>query len=194
MKAIIIGATGTLGTAVASALEDDFDLVRASRHGDVRVDLDDPASIAALFDTVTSVDAVVCCAASGPLTPLAGSTYDGFLDGIRGKLLGQVHLVRCAVERLNDGGSITLTSGTFPSYPPGSNLGALVNAGLDGFVTAAAGELTRGLRINAVSPGWIRETLVKLDVDPAIGTPAAVVARAYVEAVTGSAQGQVLRP
>ena len=52
--------------------------------------------------------------------------------------------------------------------------------------------MPRGLRINAVSPGWVRETLVALDMDPAGGTPAAAVADAYVEAVTGSMQGQTV--
>ena len=39
----------------------------------------------------------------------------------------------------------------------------------------------------AVSPPWVTETLVALKMDHAQGLPAAVVARSYVESVTGQA-------
>ncbi len=38
-------------------------------------------------------------------------------------------------------------------------------------------------RSNAVSPPWVKETLVKLGMDPALGLSAADVAKAYVAAV-----------
>jgi len=151
----------------------------------------DPASIAALLAAVTGVDAVVCCAANAPLTPLTDAR---FLPNLRGKLLGQVELMQHAAEHLRDGGSVTITSGRIPEATPGSAGGALVNAGLDAFVAAAAVELPRGLRLNAVSPGWVRESLEQLGMDPRDGTPASVVARAYVEAVEGTANGEVFRP
>ena len=103
-----------------------------------------------------------------------------------------MELARTAIRHLRDGGSITLTSGQIPEATPGSAGGALVNAGLEAFVQAAAVELPRGLRLNVVSPGWVRESLVELGMDGAGGTPASVVAAAYVEAVEGSMQGQVL--
>lgn len=64
----------------------------------------------------------------------------------------------------------------------GSAFGVLTNAGLEAFVAAAARELPRGLRVNAVSPGWVSETLAALG-EPEGGTPAADVARSYVETV-----------
>ena len=69
---------------------------------------------------------------------------------------------------------------------------SMVNSGLEGFARGAALDLPRGIRINAVSPGWVTETLVALKMDPAQGTPAAQVARTYVKAVEGSMTGQVL--
>jgi NAD(P)-dependent dehydrogenase (short-subunit alcohol dehydrogenase family) len=68
----------------------------------------------------------------------------------------------------------------------------MVNAGVEGFVRAASLDLPRGLRINAVAPGWVTETLVALKMDTTIGLPAAQVARTYVTAVEGSMTGQVL--
>jgi NAD(P)-dependent dehydrogenase (short-subunit alcohol dehydrogenase family) len=75
---------------------------------------------------------------------------------------------------------------------PGSAAISAANAGLEGFVRAAALELPRGLRINAVAPGWLRETLVAMKMDPDLGMPAAEVAQTYLRAVEGSATGQIL--
>ena len=68
----------------------------------------------------------------------------------------------------------------------------MVNAGLEGFVRAAQLELTRGVRVNVVSPVWVRETLLALGRDPAGGMPAEQVARAYMASVTGTMKGMVL--
>jgi NAD(P)-dependent dehydrogenase (short-subunit alcohol dehydrogenase family) len=114
---------------------------------------------------------------------------------IRSKLMGQVSLVRIAKDRLRDGGSITLTTGVFAMHPmPGNASISMVNAGLEGFVRAAALELPRNLRINAVSPPWVKETMVKLGMDPSPGLAAADGAKAYVAAVERSHQGKVLDP
>lgn len=188
----MLGATGLVGRAVAATLGPRHEVVRVSRSSAVRADLADPASLEALF--AEPVDAVVCCAANVPLRPLAELTGEQVLDDLRGKLLGQVALARLAAERLPDGGSVTLTGGTFTEPLPGSGLGALVNAGLEGFVRSAAAELTRGLRINVVSPGWISETLEAMGEDGARGTPVAVVAEAYRALVEGDANGATVIP
>jgi NAD(P)-dependent dehydrogenase (short-subunit alcohol dehydrogenase family) len=162
-----------------------------SRRGDPRVDLADPGSIAALFASISDVDAVVCCAASAPLSPLSD---DSFSSNLESKLLGQVEVVRQAVAHLRDDGSITLTSGKIPDATPGSAGGALVNAGLEAFVSAAAAEMPRRLRVNVVSPGWVRESLVQLGMSSSGATPATEVAHAYVKAVEGNMQGQTIVP
>ena len=194
MKIIVIGATGTIGTAVVNALEARHEVVRASRHGYVRVDVGDPESMSTLFASVSDIDAVVCCAANVQLTPLTSLSDDDLAHGLNNKLLGQVNLVRHALGYLRDGGSITLTSGTFVQPIPGSAVGALVNAGLEGFVRAAALDMPRGLRVNAVSPSWIKETLIEMEMDSAGATTALDVAHAYVESVEGTMQGQTIIP
>ncbi|MFJ8748941.1 short chain dehydrogenase [Streptomyces sp. NPDC102441] len=197
MKVLVIGATGTIGSAVAGALEvshASHQVVKASRGAPVKVDLDVPSSLDALFGDVPDLDAVVCCAASGPLVDLASVTDAEIADGVRGKLLGQVALVRRAVRHLRDGGSVTLTGGTFSAPLAGGSLGALVNTGLEGFVRNAAPELPRNLRLNLISPGWIKETLESMGADGTGGTPVAEVARAYVTVVEGTAQGLTVRP
>jgi NAD(P)-dependent dehydrogenase (short-subunit alcohol dehydrogenase family) len=121
MKVVVIGASGTIGTAVADALEAGHAIVRASLHGDPPVDLGDTRSIAALFSAVEDVDAVISCAASAPLTRLSDQQ---FLPSLETKLFGQVNLVRVAIEHLRDEGSITLTSGRIPEATPGGAGGA----------------------------------------------------------------------
>ena len=71
---------------------------------------------------------------------------------------------------------------------------SLVNAGLDGFVRAAALEAPRGIRVNSVSPPWVSETLKAMGMDPSGGLPAAVVAKSYVESVTGKKSGATIEP
>ncbi|MFI2209727.1 short chain dehydrogenase [Streptomyces sp. NPDC020141] len=193
MDILIVGATGTIGSAVVRALGTSHRVIGASRGGALRADLEDASSLDALFDAVGGLDAVVCCAASGPLTG-PDTTDEEMAAGARGKLFGQVALARRAATRLRDHGSITLTGGAVPAGLRGGSLGALINSGLEGYVRHAANELPRGLRINLISPGWVRETLVGLGADPDGGTPAAEVARAYARAVEGAAQGEVFRP
>jgi NAD(P)-dependent dehydrogenase (short-subunit alcohol dehydrogenase family) len=70
----------------------------------------------------------------------------------------------------------------------------MVNAGLEGFVRAAALEMPRNLRINAANPLWVKETMVKLGMDPISALASAEVAKGYVASVEGSHQGVILDP
>jgi NAD(P)-dependent dehydrogenase (short-subunit alcohol dehydrogenase family) len=194
MKIIVIGATGTIGAAVAAALAaKKHEVVRASRNGEVKVDIDDPATVRALFAAVKNADAVVSCAGNAVFKPFAQLTDADYALCLKSKLMGQVAVARLAADHLNDGGSITLTTGVLAGKPmPGSAAISLVNAGLEGFVRAAALELPRKLRINAVSPPWVKETMVKFGMDPTPGLAAAAVAKAYVAAVEGAQQGEII--
>lgn len=193
MKIIVVGASGTIGRAVADRLARDHEVVRAARRGPVPIDIEDAGSIRRVFETVSGLDAVVCCAGSAAFKPLAQLTGDDFQLGLRSKLMGQVNLARAAIQHLRDGGSITLTGGVLAHVAmPGAAAISMVNAGLEGFVMGAAVELPRGLRINLVSPPWITETLRALKMDPSGGMTAARCAEAYVAAVEGHHQGVTL--
>lgn len=193
MKIVVIGATGTIGEAVADALAERHEVVRASRRGPVKADLEEVESLERLFETVRDVDAVVCCAGTAAFKPLQDLTDEDLELGLRSKLMGQVNLARTAMQYLRDGGSITLTSGVLAREPmPGGAAFSLVNAAVEGFVTAAALELPRGLRVNVVSPPWISETLTALKMDPGGGIPAAACAKSYVLAVEGTDQGRTI--
>jgi NAD(P)-dependent dehydrogenase (short-subunit alcohol dehydrogenase family) len=196
MKIIVIGASGTIGSEVVKALSlNKHEIVRASRGGDVKVNLDDAASIRAMFEKVRDVDAVVSCAGNAAFKPFADLADADYELGLRSKLMGQVSLARLAKDHLRNGGSITVTTGVLAMHPMlGSASISMVNAGLEGFVRAAALEMPRKLRINAVSPPWVKETMVKFGMDPTPGLASADVAKAYVAAVEGSHQGKIIDP
>ena len=194
MKIVVIGATGIIGRAVAKALSsNNHEVIGASRNSDVKVTIEDPASVGALFDKVGEIDAVVSCAGSVVFKPLAELTDADYEFGFRSKLMGQVSVARFALERLRDGGSITVSTGILAMHPMvGSASISMVNAGLEGFVRVAALEMPRGLRINAISPPWIKETMVMYGMDPTPGLAAADAAKAYVAAVEGTYQGKII--
>jgi len=195
MKIVVVGATGTIGTKAEALKASRHEVVAAARSSGVKVNLDVQASVREMFDQIREVDAVVCCAGQAAFKPFAQLTHADYELGLRSKLMGQVSLARIAIDHLREGGSITLTTGTVAMHPiPGSASLSMVNAGLEGFVRAAALEMPRKLRINAVSPPWVKETLVKLGMDPSPGLAAADVAKAYVAAVIGSHQGKALDP
>ena len=196
MRILLIGATGTIGSAVAAALGGRHDLIRASfQQAPEQVDISDPASIRALYARVGRVDAVVSAAGRAAFKPLGDLEDEDFDLSLRSKLMGQVNLVRFGLASVADAGSFTLTAGYLSRRPaPGSSAVSLVNAGLEGFVRAAALEAPRGIRVNVVSPSWVTETLRKLGRPTDGGTAAAVVARAYVGSVEGKSTGQVIDP
>ncbi|VUM26010.1 NAD(P)-dependent oxidoreductase [Stenotrophomonas maltophilia] len=162
MKILLVGASGTLGQAVARQLGQQHQILAAGRNsGELRVDLTDDASVAELFARTGPVDAVISTAGKLHFGPLKDMTPEQFNLGLQDKLLGQVRLALVAQHHLNAGGSITLTSGIVSAQPirDGANATS-VNAALEGFVRAAALELLpRGLRINVVSPNVLIESM-----------------------------------
>ncbi|WP_224982544.1 short chain dehydrogenase [Geomonas agri] len=194
MKIIVVGATGTIGKAVAKLLATEHEVVKvAFRSGDHRVDMSSKESIEKMFREVGPFDAMACAAGVAHFGPLAELSDEDFQTGLSGKLMGQVNLVRVGMNYINDNGSFTLTSGILSHQPmPGSTSISMINAGLEGFVRAAALELPRNLRINVVSPPWVKETLEALGMDPSGGMPAQQVAQAYWSSIHGTRSGVVI--
>ncbi len=194
MKILLIGASGTIGQAVEKALSARHQIVRVGRTGgEFQVDIASADSIRQLFERTAPFDAVVCAAGAARFAALEKLKDDDFAFSLANKLMGQVNLVRYGMDCIRDRGSFTLTSGVLANEPmPGSAAISLVNAGLEGFIRAAALELHRGIRVNVVSPPWVSETLKSMGKDPAAGMPAEQVAAAYVAAVEGQQTGQVL--
>ncbi|MDD2051632.1 short chain dehydrogenase [Pseudomonas putida] len=194
MKIILIGAHGTIGSAVDRELSPRHEIIRAGRSsGDLQVDISDSASIRALFEKTGKFDALVCAAGNVNFVPLAEITEHDFALGLQDKLMGQVNLLLIGREYANDGGSFTFTTGVLSHDPIRSGTSAsLVNGALDSFVKAAAIELPRGLRVNSISPNVLVEAMDSYapyfrGFKP---VPAADVALAYAKSVEGLQTGQ----
>jgi NAD(P)-dependent dehydrogenase (short-subunit alcohol dehydrogenase family) len=196
MKVLLIGATGTIGQAISAALSPRHEVVAVSRNSEpTRVDITDPTSLRTLFETIGPVDGVIVAAGAARRKPLAQLADEDFEFSLHNKLMGQVNVVREGLPRVRDHGVIVVTSGQASRVPyPGSGILSLVNAGLEGFVRSAALEAPRGIRVNAVSPPSVSESLTKAGLDAAGGLPASVVARAYVRAVENPFTGTVIEP
>lgn len=193
MKILLVGASGTLGRAIAATLSHHEILAAGRSSAQYPVDITDDASVEALLRKTGKLDAIVSAAGALHFGPLAEMRPADFAIGLNDKLLGQVRLALLGQHHLNDGGSITLTTGIVSAEPirAGANASA-VNRALEGFVAGAACELPRGLRINAVSPSVLSESMDAYGAffpgfEP---VPAARAALAYRRSVEGVQSGR----
>lgn len=196
-RILLVGASGTIGRAIAAELGQRHDLIHAGRSGgDVRLDFADTEALRRTFDDIGTLDAIVAAAGSVHFAPLDAMNDELYSIGLRNKLMGQVNLALLGRTHLADGGSVTLTGGILADEPIryGSSA-SMVNAALEGFVRAAAIELDRGLRINLVSPNVVVESLSELG--PFFrgfeAIPAARAALAYSRSVEGAQTGQIYK-
>lgn len=194
MKILIVGASGTIGQAVAHKLAKKHDIIRAGRNGtDVKVDITSVESIKSMFEQVGKVDAVINAAGGAHFAPISVLTPELNEIAIESKLKGQINLVLLGLNYVNDGGSFTLTTGIMMDDPVAQGASAaMANGGVKAFVKAAAIEMPRGIRINSVSPNVLQESLEKYeDFFPGFdAVPASRVALAYKKSVDGAQTGQ----
>ncbi|MEI2433303.1 short chain dehydrogenase [Lysobacter yananisis] len=193
MKILLVGASGTLGRAIAQTLSHHEVLAAGRSSAQYPVDITDDASVEALLRKTGKLDAIVSAAGALHFGPLSEMKPADFAIGLNDKLLGQVRLALLGQHHLSDGGSITLTTGIVSAEPirAGANASA-VNRAIEGFVAGAACELPRGLRINAVSPSVLSESMDAYGAffpgfEP---VPAARAALAYRRSVEGVQSGR----
>jgi len=194
---LVIGGAGTIGSAVVRELGKRHRVLTAGRgSGDHRVAIEDVASVRELFAAVGEVDHVVVACGALHVGPLMDMTQAQFRIGLESKLMGQVNVALVAQHALNDGGSITLTSGVDAHNPlRGCANTVTVNNAIEGFAQGAALELQRGLRINVVNPSLLEESAQKFEAlfhgfEP---VSSAKVARAYSRCVEGAENGKTFR-
>lgn len=197
LRILLIGATGTLGTAAGATLrERGHDVVTVGRTaGDLRADVTDPAQVGRVLDEAGSLDAIVSTAGSVPYKTITDMTPEDYLSAYRGKVASQVELVRQGTTRIAARGSFTLITGVLGREPVvTASAAALANGAVESFVVAAALEIAPQ-RVNAVSPTVFTESLPHYgDFFPGIPpVDLADVAQAYVRSVEGAETGRVFR-
>jgi NAD(P)-dependent dehydrogenase (short-subunit alcohol dehydrogenase family) len=195
MRILVVGATGTIGSAIAAALEARGHEVlgAGTSRGAFQVDIADPGSIENLYAATGPVDAVVCAAGvakSGTVQKLSDNDLRTSLDN---KLAGQVNLVRRGLGVVTEGGSFTLTSGDLSQAPgPGTLAVSFTGAAVEMFARAAAIDIDGRYRVNVVSPVWVAESRAKAGLDPSPGIWAKDLAEYYVDLVEGDQTGQIV--
>ena len=194
MRIIVVGASGTLGIATVNALKQHHEIIRASRQGDIQVDLSIPESIKAMVQQVSDIDAIVSTAGDAEFGPLDALSDKDFEFSLGNKLMGQINLVRYGRAYLNEGGVFTLSTGILAHNPNAATVMlTMINRGLEAFVEAAALDMPKSQRLNAVCPPMAKETAEKMGWGPG-GVPAAEIAKYYVQSVESHLNGALIGP
>lgn len=129
-------------------------------HEGYTVDLSNEGAIKAVIDKVGAIDHLVYTAGENIKLGNIGSTdIDDARKYFNIRYWGAVSTVKYAAPHINPGGSIVLTSGVASLRPQaGWGMGASICAAMEGFTRAMAVELAP-LRVNLVSPGFVRSPL-----------------------------------
>ena len=197
MKIIIVGATGTMGKHLISALENEHEIIKVgSRSGDIITDITSTESIENLFKQVGSFDALISTAGPTYVGPWKKMTDKEFRKGLEGKLMGQINLVLIGQYYINPKGSFTLISGALTHEPQLNFANAsAANGAVEAFVRAAAIELENGVRINAVSPTVIEDSPQYFPFFPGeIPVTMKQLEYGFRKSVFGANTGQVIKP
>ena len=197
MRIIIVGASGTMGNYLASAFEKEHEIVRvASKKGDFQVDITSPDAIENLYSQVGSFDALISTAGPTYVGPWKSMADKEFRIGVEGKMMGQINLVLIGQHYINPKGSFTLITGGLTNEPQLNFANAsAVNGAVESFVKAAAIELDKGIRINAVSPTVIEDSPQYFPFFPGeIPVTMKQLEYGFRKSVFGANSGQIIKP
>lgn len=191
MRILVIGASGTIGSAVAGELDDRGHVVLgASRHtARYEVDIHDVESVRTLLERVRTVDALVCAAGNAVYEAPDAGDIGGFDATIQQSVSAQIQLVDEASRRVRD--CIVLTAGMVAVESNGTVATAMTDGALERYVRKVALERRRP-RINVVCPPLVHETVRRLGIAADIGVPAGRVAEMYRRAIERDLRGEVL--
>ncbi|MCP9270718.1 SDR family NAD(P)-dependent oxidoreductase [Mycolicibacterium arenosum] len=177
--AIVVGGASGIGWASAQALAaDGYTVVVADLNGDgaaaraaelgdghsaAQVDVTDEASVATLFEGAGTVDAVVSCAGFSTIGLIVDTPVDQFRSVIDVCLNGAFIVAKYAGRHLSDNGALVSISSLNARQPAlGMAAYCSAKAGLSMLTQVAALEFaSRGIRVNAVAPGFVHTPLTE---------------------------------
>ena len=186
--AVVIGAASGIGWATAQALASQGDRVivadrnadgaqaRAAELGEphtaATVDVTDEDLVQRLFEETGQVDVVVNCAGFSNVGLITDMPVDQFRDVIDVCLTGAFIVAKHAGRNLRPGGALVSISSLNGRQPAaGMRAYCAAKAGLSMLTQVAALELgPRGIRVNAVAPGFVHTPLTA----PAAAVPGVV--------------------
>lgn len=177
--ALVIGGASGIGWASARALAADgcrvllADLnadgaaARAAElghpHTAAGVDVTDEDSVAALFEAAGPLDVVVTTAGFSNMSPIVDMPVDQFRAVVDVCLTGSLIVAKYAGRTLRNGGALLWISSLNGRQPAvGMSAYCSAKAGLSMLTQVAALELAaRGIRVNAVAPGFVHTPLTE---------------------------------
>ncbi len=180
---LVTGAAGGIGRALVEILVGDGDTIIAvdlpgtdvvafasgfgGSHLGVECNVADEADIAQLFARIDEkfgrVDALINNAAMGPtMAATVETSLDNFRQALSVNLIAPFVIAREAARRMSKGGAVVnIASLAGVLGNPRRNAYAASKAGLMSFTTSLACEwASRGIRVNAVAPGYVRTPMV----------------------------------
>jgi 3-oxoacyl-[acyl-carrier protein] reductase len=186
--AVVIGGASGIGWATAQALaREGCRVTVADRNGDgaqsraaelgdpytaAQVDVTDEDSVQRLFEQTGPLDVVVNCAGFSNVGMITDMPVDEFRSVVDVCLTGAFIVIKHAGRHLSEGGvlvSISSLNGRQPAA--GMSAYCSAKAGLSMLTQVAALELgPRGIRVNAVAPGFVHTPLT----EPAAAVPGVV--------------------
>lgn len=175
--ALVIGGASGIGWATATALAADGDRVviadlngasaaaRAEELGVVghAVDVTDEDSVATLFGATGPVDVVVTTAGFSNISLIVDMPVDQFRSVVDVCLTGSLIVAKYAGRHLRDDGALVWISSLNARQPAaGMSAYCAAKAGLSMLTQVAAMEFaSRGIRVNAVAPGFVLTPLTE---------------------------------
>jgi 3-oxoacyl-[acyl-carrier protein] reductase len=177
--ALVIGGASGIGWATAKALADDgYRIVVAdlnaegaaakaaelgAPHSAATVNVTDEESVAALFEQTGALDVVVTTAGFSNISFIVDMPVDQFRSVIDVCLTGSLIVAKYAGRALRDDGSLVWISSLNARQPAaGMSAYCAAKAGLSMLTQVAAMEFApRGIRVNAVAPGFVLTPLTE---------------------------------
>ncbi len=167
---IIIGGSSGIGRAVAElCLELGANITLTSRDRAMAekvaleigkptiglgLDINSEEEVLDFFGSSREIDHVYIAAGATKLGPLTGGTLGENMQAFNTRIMGSLHVVKAAVDKMKPFGSVTFTGGISTDRP-------IAGAWVSGLATSTAEQLARVLvmefphiRFNAVSPGY----------------------------------------
>ncbi|MFG0295607.1 MAG: SDR family NAD(P)-dependent oxidoreductase [Maioricimonas sp. JB045] len=182
LSAVVLGATGSVGTALARQLADDgARLLLAGRNAETLqelgreldaptavVDAHRPETLPAAFrragESFGEIHAVANCIGSVLLKPAHATSDDDWAEILQVNAFSSFAIIREAAAAMRStGGSIVLFSSAAVRIGlPNHEAIAAAKGAVEGLVrSAAATYAARGIRVNAIAPGLVRSEMTR---------------------------------